>query len=1236
MLKWVGKLLGGTSVDLPPDVPSGWVRCLEEALEPLRAADADLARQILDFVCRGEPIGVLHTAAKGPTCAEKLGLTWQGRSDAWKKLYRDIAKVTPRVLLRWAQLLEAAGQSQSPGYQLTFANGVHWPETLLVHASGAAFNAWGSHEDPHADLSADAIEALLVEGGLAPHALLAAAFTTNVKQGYWGGGNAMKVAKLTGYADWLARHVGDVRPLLSAAGAQERLHMVKMLEPAPPHALAALASELADWATSSSKQVRAAAEPLLRKVAAEGVVALKHLAAQAKPEQRVNALRLLWQLARVSDDEALRAFARSTAEADNAPSAQALLAEWAGAASPTVEATRYEYTLPTIDWRDTLTDAVSQALDRLWEDMNAGVEEVNRQGREFERRSQSSTYKHRHTDRKPFSPSERQRVRDHLADDVPRSPRERVRVDRLSYHAPLMPMLERFAAAPGVTPQALVKLLDVLGQLDASHGRFGGSLAVAFNAMHRASGRPTLLELQLLLEPLGHGAEMLLRECCNTWGHSLARDWSDAAQWPFFAHNVELLLRYMNPTLMREHYWFDRSGLFRAIATLPAPPDAIVNVLFDLALGSAKTERAPAQQALSNLAGKELRITNALADGKAEARTVAAQWLGALKHAAAQPALEKALLKEKNDVAKGAMLDALEALGQPVEKYLDRSALLKDAAASLAKGLPKDIEWFPFAAMPRVRWADDESEVDPDVLRAFVVQATKQKSPEPNAVLRKYCRMFHPRDREAFGQFVLEAWLREDVKPISAEEAMRQARASAQGTHAAMQRYPQYYKDDANFGKSVEELYAACRPGFLRMPVGSAAASKGLLALAAACAHERAAPAVARYLKEYYGTRASQGKSLIAMLAWVEHPSATQLMLSIGNRFRTKSFQEEAMKQAEALAERRGWSVAELADRTIPSAGFDETGTQELSYGPRTFVVRLLPDFKLELLNPDGRKIAALPEPRQDDDADLAKAAKKAFSSARKEIKGIVDQQTERLYEALCTERDWRYEDWELYLNQHPIVRRLVQRLVWAVTRDGGVVQTFRPLDDGTLTDCDDNPVHVAPDARVRVAHDSILSAEAVGQWQQHLADYEIAPLFQQLGKGIYALPEGKSQAEEIGDFEGHLLETFALRGRALKLGYTRGSTEDGGWFTTYEKRFPTLGLQALLEFTGNPLPEQNRTVALLSLSFASLQPDSHRSGKLKLAKVPKVLLSECYNDLRLIAAEGTGFHADWRKKSEY
>ena len=162
--------------------------------------------------------------------------------------------------------------------------------------------------------------------------------------------------------------------------------------------------------------------------------------------------------------------------------------------------------------------------------------------------------------------------------------------------------------------------------------------------------------------------------------------------------------------------------------------------------------------------------------------------------------------------------------------------------------------------------------------------------------------------------------------------------------------------------------------------------------------------------------------------------------------------------------------------------------------------------------------------------------------------------QAERLYEALCTERSWAYDDWDRYLRQHPVMRHLTQRLAWTATTDdapGMSSLVFRPLDDGTLTDVDDEEVTVAPQragaGRPRLATSTPNRSRA---WQSHFADYEVTPLFQQLGKGTFELPDEQADAQEIDDFKGHLrrgvraarprgearLHPRAVRGRRLVL----------------------------------------------------------------------------------------------------
>ncbi|WP_269631232.1 DUF4132 domain-containing protein [Pelomonas sp. BJYL3] len=1241
MLKWVATLLGNASFELPEGVPEVWVQRMEALLSPLDAAAppkgrVGLARDMLEFVLHGSSAAVLGEVAASEFVAEHLHLSGYhyGHAKGVPDVYEHFNALPPAVGLRWAQLLAASTSSLTRMFSFQLPRGLRWPEALLQHSAGHSLTGWSGRRARARHLSAACLEALQLEDGIEASALLVSAFSTPLSSSYFAEQRLLLVTDLKGYAQMLDCHLLSVRPFLLAEAVPQRLHVLKLLETAEVSTLQKLLPQLSLLATASSKQVRAAAEPLLRRCGSAGVDALAALATGGKPDQRYQALALLFKLASEQEDGARMDWARQVAGADKAASVQALRAEWEESqAALDAGPERYDYVLPVIDWASDLHRLPGHVQVKFWHEVTEAITQANQQAREHHARMAAQGHKFQLRETEHYTAADQQALAQYLAAAVATPPRREEQRQRVWQH--VTPALETLVESGALTPVSAMKMLAFFQVDTAPDGSLLMPARRVFERLYRRSGHPTLLEISVLLDQSGHMGRALLLDYCSSW-NPFAADWAAADVWPFFAHHLDWLVEVLmnNPI---KSYSFDRKGLYRALATLPSPPAVAVSALFGLAMGPTKTDRKPAQEALQHLPGKEQRIIEALGSGKAEVRMLAAQWLGRLRHEPAVPSLEQALRKEKNDLTKGALLDALQQLGQAVEKYLDREALATEAAKSLAKGLPKDLDWFPWSAMPRVRWADGQGQVPTEVLQWMLAQAVRQKLPEPNAVLRKYCGMFEARDREALGQFVLEAWLQEDVRPISPDEAMTLAKNSALSTQQSMTQFPQYYQEHPHWGKSVEEMTAAYLPACLRHPAGSATGSKGLLAVAAACAAERAAAPTQRYLKEWYGSRASQGKALIAMLAWIEHPSATQLMLAIGSRFRTRSFQEEATRQAQALAERKGWTLAELADRTIPSAGFDENGVLELSYGPRVFQARLLPDFKVELFNPDGKKIAALPEPRQDDDADTAKQSRKALSAAKKELKSIVDLQTDRLYEALCTQREWSYADWRAYLFEHPVARHLVQRLVWVQVEDGQAVQVFRPLDDGSLTDCEDEAVTLPDDACIRLAHDSLLDDEVVAGWQQHLVDYEVKPLFQQLGKGRYTLPAEQAQSDEILDFKGHMLEAFALRGRALKLGYTRGPAEDGGWFHVYEKRFPTLGLTATLEFTGNPLPEENRSVALIKLTFSATQSgDRWDASHLLLSKVPPVLLSECYNDLRLIAAEGAGFDPAWEKKSEY
>jgi len=1199
---------------------------------PTGAFPARLLKYVVDGADHGA-LGCIKvyggwSSSSGDGDGEARAIRWQ--------IYDHWEAVSPNVLLRFARVLAASSQLISNNPILDLSRSHPWVEALVRDLVGepvthARFSFSEPAYTPHGKASFARLQVLLELDDLATETLLRSAFTSRLAGAQWDRDYlADFVAAVPGFGAAVSAHKAALLPLFRAPGLAQKLRLLSLMARAGPEAQAVFGEELVDLALDGARQVRDRAWPMAMALGARAEERALERAVTAAPEQRALALRLLWQ----SDLPEARTFVRERGTTDKAESVRTSVAGLIAAATETAAPAALNLPAATLD----VTAPTSEAARALLAAWLAGADAATTvEGRRWLAAGAAS------------EPVPLAVLVEAIVERVerPQATPSRSRQEKVSErfwalwqreHDAQLQHIGPWLAAPGVALIHVVRLLCHTGQIWTRNGSDWVVSYPAVGLLRRLvleGGRGSLFAFAQALAAEGVPASTLIEEWYSrSQRGSLTHGWPDAAIWPFFIAYPEALDAGFNTNSPYARAWdFDRMRVFDALATFPVLPPQLVPRIVELALGPAKDMRAGAQRVLAKHPDRFAIARDGLASGRAETRAAAAQWLARLKEPAAIAALETALQREKNDAAQGAMLTAMEALGASLEPYLNANDLGKAAAMGLNKGIPQDLRWFPFAQLPKVRWAANGAPVAGQILTWFVVQAGRLRTPEPGALLRRYCAMFCNDDREALGAFVLSAWLAHDLQPAPRQVAEQRAGDRARQMHAFMQRYPQHYATSPLKDLAEDQLVAHFLAGELQTPGGSAIGAKGVLALAAACGGGAIAPAVEQYLKQWYGYRAAQGKALIQMLAWVEHPAATQLMLSVGSRFRTKGIQEEASKQAALLAERKGWTLDELADRTIATAGFDATGRLELDYGERTFIACLGQDGAISLQTADGKPIKTLPEPRQGEAA--APAAKKRLGAARKEVKSILNRQRDRLYEAMCTGRGWRLEDWRLYFIDHPIMRGPCQRLVWGSMTDDAMRESFRPLDDGTLTDADDQPVVLAPDATVRLAHESNCASRTREAWIKHFADYQVAPLFQQFGKGTYRLAPDKREARSLGDFQGHMLDAYKLRGAASKLDYMRGATEDGGWFYAYRKRFATMGIEAVLGFSGNRLPEENRQVALTNLSFESQADGDGTSAPLPLNEVPPILLSECWNDMRLIAGHGTGFDREWQKKVE-
>ncbi len=135
------------------------------------------------------------------------------------------------------------------------------------------------------------------------------------------------------------------------------------------------------------------------------------------------------------------------------------------------------------------------------------------------------------------------------------------------------------------------------------------------------------------------------------------------------------------------------------------------------------------------------------------------------------------------------------------------------------------------------------------------------------------------------------------------------------------------------------------------------------------------------------------------------------------------------------------------------------------------------------------------------------------------------------------------------------------RKLVWIETKDNNILNVFRPSDDGSLLNLDDDEITLSTDSYIKLAHAALVSEDERKAWITHFKDYKVKFLFSQME---HKVPDLDLKLTEIEDRKGWLTDTYTLRGVLTKMGYQRGQAEDGGSFTHYAKHFASLGFMSI------------------------------------------------------------------------
>ncbi|HEY4116960.1 MAG TPA: DUF4132 domain-containing protein [Byssovorax sp.] len=327
-----------------------------------------------------------------------------------------------------------------------------------------------------------------------------------------------------------------------------------------------------------------------------------------------------------------------------------------------------------------------------------------------------------------------------------------------------------------------------------------------------------------------------------------------------------------------------------------------------------------------------------------------------------------------------------------------------------------------------------------------------------------------------------------------------------------------------------------------------------------ACARDLAAR-VREWPGEAAHARAVAG---LDVLATIGTDVALMHLHGIAQKLKFKGLQQKAREKIDAIAEARGLTADELADRLVPDLGLDDDGSLTLDFGPRAFKVTFDEALHPVVLDAANKRLPDLPKPKQSDDADKSRDAVERWKALKKDAKTLATLQVLRLELAMCARRRWPAATFRTFLLEHPVLRHLVRRLVWATYgADAKTRALFRAAEDGTLADARDEPFELSDDAIVGVAHPLEIDPQAAAAIGQVFADYEILQPFRQLGRDTYVLTDAERGASTLTRVKGAKVATGRVLGLESR-GWRRGEAMDGGGIWDFVKIL-SAGLEAHL-----------------------------------------------------------------------
>ena len=556
-------------------------------------------------------------------------------------------------------------------------------------------------------------------------------------------------------------------------------------------------------------------------------------------------------------------------------------------------------------------------------------------------------------------------------------------------------------------------------------------------------------------------------------------------------------------------YWESDSyyqTLFKLLQTVDYQPYEAK--VWEFAKHKSKKIRELTAVTLSKLGERILpEVEKMLNDKKAETRQTAALILSLMKSDKAQLVLVNAIDTEKNDDARDTMLEGVSGL---LYSEISKEIILqKIQKAKERNKLEKPLEWWlDETKLPAINWKDSSEVIDNEGIRFLFYRMSRAKDIRTDLEAKPFILLIDRAKSGAFAKALLKTY----------------------------------------FDNGADAKYKFC------LTLGGLLGDNDIIEL------------LRKKVVEFAeGSRGKMAEYIVKALALQGSTKALRAVEFFSRKYKNKNknIGAAANDSFAIAAEELGITPYDLADSIIPDFGFEGL-FREFEAGGEAYRAFINTDFKISFFNEDNKISKSPPKA-------ISKELAEEFKEIGKEIKDIVKSQSSRLEQYLVIQRKWSAEKWQAFFMGNPIMFAYTVRLVWGMyDAQNQLINTFMCQQDQTLVNQSGDEMELSEDVQIGIVHPISLNPESIDYWITCLYDANLEPIFPQLKRPVVSLKTENQDLKISTEFKGTKLSGYTFVSKLDKLGWYRGSVQDGGWIASFYKDFVELGITAIVLQQGN------------------------------------------------------------------